>query len=229
MIQATVTCPPVEAVTSITHRPVNNRPFAPVLIIVEGVHDVEFLRKLTSKLHRQDVSIPDLAELEHDQLVIFIPFGGGHVLPWASRFAPLRCSEFHLYDREDEPETAIRRQAVDLIHARPGCRALLLTKRSLESYLHPAAIFDAGGGQFSEGYGEDVTTSVARSWFVNRPHDCDWQDLPPHARRRMATQAKRWLNSEAVPHMTLGLLMQTDPTSELLTWLRDIGTAVDDF
>ena len=229
MIQATVNCSPVEAIASIPHRFINNRPFVPILIVVEGVHDVEFLRRLTTKLHQQDLSIPDLASLERDQLAIFIPFGGGHVLPWTSRFAPLGCPEFHLYDREDEPETAIRRQAVDLVQARSDCRALLLAKRSLECYLHPAAIFDAGGGQFSEGYGEDVATSVARNWFANRPHDCDWHDLPPHVRRRMATQAKRWLNSEAVPHMTLGLLLQMDPGGELVNWLRDIGTAVDKF
>jgi hypothetical protein len=103
-------------------RVINNRPFVPVLIVVEGAHDVEFLRRLTAHLHLEDASIPDLAAWEQDGAVIFIPFGGGNVLAWSSRFAPLSCAEFHLYDREIEPETAIRQQAVDRINARPDCR-----------------------------------------------------------------------------------------------------------
>lgn len=202
---------------------------APILIVVEGVHDVEFLRRLTSKLHLQHKSIPDLARLEREARVIFIPFGGGHVLPWAQRFAPLQCQEFHLYDREIEPETALRRQAVELINSRVGCQALLLPKRSLESYLHPAAIFDAGGGQFSPRETEDIATAVARTWYSKQATDPDWDELPSRSRRRKAAHVKRWLNSEAVPHMTLGLLLQTDPTGEFLAWIRSIETATDDF
>lgn len=202
---------------------------APILIVVEGVHDVEFLRRLTSKLHVQHKSIPDLALLEREARAIFIPFGGGHVLPWAQRFAPLDLQEFHLYDREIEPETAIRRQAVDVINARAGCRALLLPQRSLESYLHPAAIFDAGGGQYTAREDEDVATAVARVWYSKQSSERDWDQLPCRSRRRRAAHVKRWLNSDAVPHMTLGLLLQTDPTGEFLAWIRAIGTATDDF
>lgn len=202
---------------------------APILIVVEGVYDVEFLRRLTSKLHRQQSSIPDLALLERETRVIFIPFGGGHILPWADRFAPLHCPEFHLYDQEIEPETAQRRQVVDLINSRAGCRALLLPQRNLESYLHPAAIFDAGGGQFSLRENEDVATAIARAWHCKQRPDLDWDILPCRSRRRKAAYVKRWLNCEAVPHMTLGLLMQTDATGEFLAWLRAIGTAADDF
>lgn len=202
---------------------------APILVVVEGVHDVEFLRRLTSKLHSQHASIPDLASLERGQRVIFIPFGGGHILPWADRFAPLHCPEYHLYDREIEPETTQRRQVVELINSRAGCRALLLPQRSLESYLHPAAIFDAGGGQFSLRENEDVATAVARTWHSQQIPDLDWDTLPCRSRRRKAASAKRWLNYEAVPHMTLGLLMQADATGEFLAWLRAIGTEADDF
>ncbi len=215
--------------SSVTLSPCQATCAAPALIIVEGVHDVEFLRRLTSKLHVQHKSIPDLALLEREARAIFIPFGGGHVLPWAQRFAPLQCPEFHLYDRELEPETALRRQAVELINSRAGCRALLLPKRSLESYLHPAAIFDAGGGQFSLGKDEDMATAVARAWHSKQARDPDWHELPCRSRRRKAAHVKRWLNSAAVPHMTLGLLLQTDPTGEFLTWIKAIGTATDDF
>lgn len=219
--------PSRKSITSSGHCQI--RPAVPVLIVVEGVHDVEFLRRLTSKLHPQHKSIPDLVRLEREARAIFIPFGGGHVLPWAQRFAPLQCLEFHLYDREIEPETAIRRQAVDVINARAGCRALLLPQRSLESYLHPAAIFDAGGGQYTAREDEDIATAVARAWYSRPSPERDWDQLPCRSRRRRAAHVKRWLNSEAVPHMTLGLLLQTDPTGEFLAWIRAIGTATADF
>ena len=36
---------------------------APVIVVVEGIHDVEFLQRLTAKLHQESSSIPDLGEL----------------------------------------------------------------------------------------------------------------------------------------------------------------------
>ena len=204
-------------------------PVKPVLILVEGVNDVEFLKRLTSKLHLRHASIPDLINLEAQGRVIFVPFGGGHILPWAQRFAPLDCPEFHLYDQELEPETQQRKQAVEVVNARSSCRALLLPQRSIECFLHPAAIFDAGGGEFSARPDEDMATAVARAWYTKQAPDPGWEQLPTRSRRRRAAQAKRWLNCEAVPHMTLGLLLQTDPTGQFLAWLRAIGNAVSDF
>lgn len=216
-----------DAVATVPASSRNVRLRAPVLIILEGVHDVEFLRRLTAKLHNVDQSIPDLAELERRQRVIFVPFGGGHVLPWAQRFAPLDCPEYHLYDREDEPETAVRREAAQIVNARSGCRALILTKRSLESYLHPTAIFEAGGGEFKGDRDVDVASSFAQIWYSRDPHLRDWDELSSRARRRLATQAKRWLNSAAVPYMTFDRLVEMDPTGEFIEWLRDIGTSAD--
>ena len=212
-----------------TSRLINNRPFVPVLIIVEGVHDVEFLRRLTASLHLADPSIPDLATWEQAGLVIFIPFGGGGVLAWSSRFAPLNCAEFHVYDREIEPETAVRREAVDRINARTDCRALLLSKRSLENYLHTAAIVNAGGGMIEVHDDNAVALSVARDWYSRQPRALNWDELPTRARRRLSSNSKRWLNSRAVDAMTLRMLNQRDPGGELISWLREIAAAVDDF
>jgi len=200
-----------------------------VLIVVEGVHDVEFLRRLTASLHIADPSIPDLGKLEQAGLVIFIPFGGGSVLAWSDRFAPLGCPECHLYDREVEPETAIRQEAVDRINARTDCRALLLGKRSLENYLHTAAIVNAGGGMIEVHDDNAVALSVARDWYQRQPHALAWDELPPRSRRRLAANSKRWLNTRAVDAMTLRMLNQRDPAGQLISWLREIAAAVDDF
>ena len=199
----------------------------PVLIIVEGIHDVEFLRRLTANLHLADASIPDLAAGEQTGLVVFVPFGGGSVLAWSSRFAPLRCREHHLYDREIEPETPVRQEAVDRINRRPNCHALLLRKRALENYLHTAAIVNAGGGLIVVNDEESMALAVARDWYHRQPQACPWDALTPRARRRMAARSKRWLNTVAVNAMTLGMLHQRDPAGELLSWLRKIAVAVD--
>ena len=78
--------------------------------------------------------------MESQGQVVFLPFGGGDILSWPERLAPLRKSEFHLYDREQSPETDVRRTAIDRVNLRANCRGALTTKRSLENYLHPLAI-----------------------------------------------------------------------------------------
>jgi hypothetical protein len=199
----------------------------PVLIVVEGAHDVEFLKRLTVRLHLEETSIPDLSAGEHAGRVIFIPFGGGRVLAWSDRFAPLACREFHLYDREIEPETALRQESVDRINGRPNHRELLLGKRSLENDLHPAAIVNAGGGQIVGTDHEPLATSVARDWYLRQPQPLPWNELPPRARQRHVARSKRWLNRQAIEAMTLDMLARSDSTGELLSWLREIGTAID--
>ncbi len=206
----------------------SDRPLpSPVLIIVEGIHDVEFLRRLTANLHLADASIPDLAACEQAGLVVFVPFGGGGVLAWSSRFAPLLCWEFHLYDREIAPETPVRQEAVDRINRRPNCHALLLRKRALENYLHTAAIVNAGGGLIVANDDESMALAVARDWYHRQPQACPWDALTPRARRRIAARSKRWLNTVAVNAMTLGMLHQRDPAGELVAWLRKIAVAVE--
>ncbi len=43
------------------------------------------------------------------------------------------------------PETEIRREVAQVVNLRPGCHAFLTGKRSLENYLHSAAIYEARG------------------------------------------------------------------------------------
>lgn len=47
----------------------------PVLVVVEGPRDVEFLRRISMILHRSDPTIPDLADLEAIGRIVLIPFG----------------------------------------------------------------------------------------------------------------------------------------------------------
>ena len=195
----------------------------PLLCLVEGRHDVEFLRRLTANLSRDDPALPDLGAWERDGRLVFIPFGGGDVLAWSNRFAPLQCAEFHLYDREIPPETTIRRQAATRVNARPDCKAFVTTKRSLENYLHPSALDHAGGVAVEFDDESCVADCVGRQQAATFGIEPAWDQLSRRTRARFANRAKRWLNTVAVEHLTRDLLAKSDPQGEILHWLRTIS------
>lgn len=214
------------AITAATIRTGSSQRLTPVLIIVEGIHDARFLKCLSSTLHRESSDVPDLRRLEEQQSVIFVPLGGGQISGWARRFAALGCPEFHLYDRVIEPEIKFREQAVATINSRQRCRGLLLSKRSLDNYLHQIGIHAAGGGIFHVREESDVAAEFARRRFEATDPSRKWLSLPNKARRKLAAQAREWLQTHAVPQMTLELLADRDRKSELLGWLREIGRAI---
>jgi hypothetical protein len=199
----------------------------PLLCVVEGRHDVEFLRRLSANLSRNDFSLPDLGALEREGRLVFVPFGGGDVLAWSERFAPLQCPEGHLYDREIPPETAVRQLAVARVNVRPGCHAVLTGKRSLENYLHPMALVLAGGLEIEFDDETHVADCVARQQFEAMDFHPNWDQLSRRTRARFTNRAKRWLNTVAVEHLTRGLLDERDPQGELLGWLRTISRLMD--
>ena len=202
-----------------SHHP--ERSQASVLVVVEGPNDIEFPRRISRILHVDDVSIPDLNELEAMGELVFVPFGGGCLHYWSYRLAPLAWPEFHLYDRELPPETRLRKQAAAAVNSRAGCRAAVTSKRSLENYLSPAAIRDAKGitVEFSED--DSVAEVVTRA---SLPSHSNWQDFSRKAQRRFRNRTKKWLNTTAVDHMTPARLAEQDPADELVDWLRAIDS-----
>jgi len=201
--------------------------FRPLLCLVEGLHDVEFLRRVSANLSRDDPSLPDLCAYERTGQLVFVPFGGGGVLAWSERFAPLGMREFHLYDREIQPETAVRESAVARVNARPGCHAVVTTKHSLENYLHPRALVLAGGPEVEFDDETCVADCVARHQFEAMNSSADWDDLSRRTRARFANRAKRWLNTVAVEYLSRTLLNERDPQGELVGWLRLISRLMD--
>ena len=131
-----------------------------VLVVVEGPNDIEFLRRISSMLHRDDPRLPDLADMERQGRLVFAPTGGVE-LSTAFRFAGLGLPEFHLLDRDIPPVTQTRHQIAAMVNSRPRCRAAVTTKRSLENYLHPAAIFEASGFSVAFSDDDDVPGLVA--------------------------------------------------------------------
>jgi hypothetical protein len=195
----------------------------PLLIVVEGGNDIEFLRRISAIIGTIEQGLPDLSTLERRGSVVFVPFGGGEVQSWAYRLAPLGKAEFHLYDREIQPLSESRYTAAQIVNCRAGCRAVVTRKRSLENYLHPQAIFEAGGVRIETADDDDVAEMVAEKRFLNHHPDRDWSETPARCRRRLKNQAKQWLNRAAVDRMTLDLLATSDPDGEIRGWLTAIG------
>ena len=129
--------------------PQPSRPGRPVLLLVEGPNDAEFLIRISRVLYRQNVVTVELTQLIESHRLVLTLLGGGIPHEWWNRFALLGCPEFHLYDKEVEPQTAERRKLMELVNTRPGCIARLTSKRSLENYLHPGAIRDASDEEIS--------------------------------------------------------------------------------
>ncbi len=152
-----------------------------------------------------------------------VPLGGGDPATWADRLAPLRLPEFHLYDREQQPHTDQRQQAIHRINARSGCCGRLMKKRCLENYLHPQAIAAAGGGQVQFGDEDCVPLIVAQLRYQAAESAIAWDALPYRAQRRLVQHAKRWLNTVAIQCMTASLLEQRDPVGEVRSWFGTIA------
>jgi hypothetical protein len=156
--------------------------------------------------------------------VIFIPTGGVEVLEWSCRLATLTCPEFFLYDREGPVTSSLRLHVVEFINQRIGCHTAITGKRSLESYLHPGAIFEAKRVHVEFDGNESVADKAARAIYKRGQHAVSWQQLPARARRRYRNRAKHWLNRDAVQRMTPARLAESDPRGEIRSWLTAIGS-----
>jgi len=195
-----------------------------VIVVVEGKNDICFLKHVSRLLHGTNAALPNLAAWEEAGRLLFVPCGGA-LDNWADRLGPLGLPEFHLYDRDRElpPETQRRREAVTRINGRPDCYAALTSKRSLENYLHPAAISAAGGLRIEFGDFDPVGELVARRRYESLGGATAWQLLSRRARKRMTNRAKGWLNTEAVGRMTFDELSHQDPDAEIAGWLAAIA------
>ena len=196
------------------------------LVVLEGRHDVAFLRSASALLHTWQPAIPDLAALERQNKIALLASGGACSPDFAQQLVRLGCAQFHLLDRDVAPETAHRQQTALAINALPRCVARLTTKRSLENYLHPLAIAEARGLEITIDDLTDVASTIAQHELQVRHPESDWCALSHRTRKRMRNRVKSWLNTEAAARMTPERLQQRDPDGEVIGWLMTIGKLV---
>ncbi len=194
-----------------------------IFLVVEGVNDIQFLRRISAILHIDDPRMPNLSAMERRGELIFVPFGGGDVSLWTDRLAGLGRPEFHLYDREMPPETESRQRIADAVNRRPRCQAVLTGKRNLENYLAPSAIREAGAVDITFSDHDDVADFVAQQMHARLNGQPPWNDLPARTRKRRRDRAKKWLNTRAVERMTPQRLAVRDPAGEVRYWLATIA------
>jgi len=200
----------------------------PVIVVVEGQFDIEFLRRISRTLHAADSAVPNLTTEETDGNVILVPFGGGGHAEWISRFQSLRLPEFHLFDRETSPETENRLATAAAINVRPGCRAVVMRRRSLENYLHPEAITDAFDVSVAFTPQCPVVQRLATELHRSGSFAVPWQELSRKGRHRLFNRLKRRLNTAAADHMTVARIQQADPAGEIHSWLVAISRLAND-
>ena len=68
----------------------------PLILVLDGVNDCEFLFRLSQRLHAENPQLADLTRLHADGRILLVPTGGGNFHEWVVRFAALGGQEFHL-------------------------------------------------------------------------------------------------------------------------------------
>lgn len=192
-----------------------------VLLVVEGVHDVAFLKCISRMLHTHDPQLPDLDQLECEGRVVFVPTGGGNLQVWAERLAPLPHPQFYLFDREHGPEADRRQAAVAAVQESADRVVLLSSKRSLENYLHRQCFADALDIDLVVNDTDDIAERLARRVLtLTGP---PWEQLCRRGRSRLRNRIKKQLHSVVVARMTPALLAARDPEGEVVYWLQTIA------
>jgi putative ATP-dependent endonuclease of OLD family len=197
----------------------------PVLAIVEGSHDIQFLRRISRLLHGQDEHLPDLGTLETEGRLVFIPTGG-ELQAWADRLAALPQPQFFLIDREAPPASIAREVLVRTLNQQPGRVAYLTSKRASENYLHPSAVLETTGMVVEFDDASDVPDLLA-SKVVALTGTPARATLSRRGRTRLRNRLKKVLNTIVVEAMTMARVAERDPDGEVAGWLRAIASMID--
>jgi predicted ATP-dependent endonuclease of OLD family len=194
-----------------------------LLLCVEGPNDVAFLKAVSKTLSSSNGALPDL---EREARIAIIPLGGSTLQEWvaAHYLKSLNLPEFHIYDR-DEMTPPKYQEAVNHVNGRRnGDFATLTSKREMENYIHPAAIRSALSINISFNDTDDVSTLVAQKIHETSNSGIEWDSLAEKSRKEKESQAKKLLNRDAVPAMTIEQLRQIDSLNEIEGWFINIAS-----
>lgn len=193
-----------------------------VFVLVEGVHDIAFLKNLSRMFLSHGQVVPDLNALEIAGELVFVPAGGADNLAyWASKLSPLGRPEFHLFDRDAPAASVPKHQAkVDSVNQRIGCKAVSTSRLELENFVHHQAINARAQLQGIQcnvaapfGTDDDVPTLLAAALNVHAPQHSKWKP----------NRVKAWLADSVVHTMDPQMVTEVDPSGEMLGWLNEVS------
>ncbi|MCR6655602.1 MAG: ATP-binding protein [Opitutus sp.] len=177
-----------------------------VLVCVEGVNDVRFLKHVSHRLHQTDAALPDLSK---DPRYVFVPMRGANLRDVVNQhiFRNCRKPEFHLYDHDG---TGTYADQIAEVRARGDASTALQTqKRYIESYIHPASLLRVKGVSVAINDTDDYTSSLGNQLGEKK------------------SRVKAILCDEVAPAMTAIEIDERDGTGEIRTWLHTLAAMAE--
>ncbi|MFS2036263.1 ATP-binding protein [Polaromonas sp. CT11-55] len=192
-----------------------------MFIVVEGIHDITFIKSLCRMFRMHGTAVPDLEALELTGEVVFVPSGGaGNLALWSSRLHALNRPEFHLYDRDAPSGDPAKHQAkVDAVNQRASCKGVSTSRNEMENFVHHEAVNACAQAlqlacNLAAPFGpdDDVPAMLTAELNIHAPQSARWGH----------NKVKAWLADTVVPTMSSQMLAQIDPAGEMRGWLADI-------
>ncbi len=188
---------------------------ARVIVCVEGLHDIRFLKRIGRLLRSADATLPDL---DSDPRIAMILLGGSTLQEWVNDhfLRNIGLPEIHVYDRDVLQTNGQYKyqEAANTVNGRgDSSKAFLTQKREMENYLHPDAVSEAFHGH------------LAMPVLVTITDDSDVEgDIRSAIGRGMVNRRslKHWLNADAAIRMTVSRLEGRNGKEEIVSWLREI-------
>jgi predicted ATP-dependent endonuclease of OLD family len=192
---------------------------AKVLVCVEGPHDLQFLRRISSLLQAEDDSIVDMFA---DPRIALVVLGGSTLKEWVNQhyLKNVGLPEVHIYDRDELKNGKYKYQDdKDTVNARgDGSIGFLTTKREMENYLHIDAIKEAlqpvVGLTFTFALSDECDVEAEIKTVLNGQGKIQRRSI------------KHWLNEEAASRMNISRLKERGGYDEIKGWFTEIANRV---
>ena len=192
---------------------------AKVLVCVEGPHDLQFLRRISSLLRAEDDSVIDMFA---DPRVALVVLGGSTLKEWVNQhyLKNVGLPEVHIYDRDELKNGKYKYQDdKDAVNARgDGSIGFLTAKREMENYLHIDAISEAlqpvVGFNFTFALSDDCDVETEIKTLLNGQGKIQRRSI------------KHWLNEDAASRMNIDRLKERNGYDEIKGWFTEIANRV---
>jgi len=191
---------------------------------MEAQEDFRVLFRLAKILHRTDRNLPDLQKHAKAGEVMCIPFGL-QARGFVELFLNFDVPQLYLFGRGTGPMPEERRELIRRIRQDTDCSAVVMRKRAMTNYLHPAAIYEEFRAPVSVDDNTDVPVAVLQPVLKHQKFPA-WDQLDPQLRADLAAAMAIELSVKASRRMTAERLAQRDPAGEVAGWLKEIGKSL---